>query len=193
VPVTILSEGDKPVFAQLSVAQLPELRPGPPAPELAELLALDPEDVLSGEDFPQAASCGVPFLFIPLRDRDALGRARLRPDLWAAHLADSWTPQVYVFARDPELPGSDVRARMFAPSMGISEDPATGAAAAAFGGYLGVRAPQAEGTLRWVIEQGFEMGRPSLIYLEVDKAGGAITAVRVGGGAVLMSEGEMEV
>ena len=193
VPVAIRTEDGEPVFAQLSVAQLPELRPAPPAPELAELLALDPADVLTGEDFPQAVSCGVPFLFVPLRDRGAVGRARLRSDLWAERLAGTWAPQVYVFARDPELPGSDVRSRMFAPAMGISEDPATGGAAAALGGYLGVRAAQADGTLRWVIEQGFEMGRPSLIYLEVDKAAGAITAVRVGGGAVLMSEGMMEV
>ena len=129
---------------------------------------------------------------MPLRDRGALSRARLRLDRWESLLASSWAPHVYVFTRDHELPETDLRVRMFAPAMGIPEDPATGAAAAAFGGYLGSRS-SGDGTLRWALEQGFEMGRPSLLLLEVDKAGGAITAVRVGGGAVLMSEGSMEI
>jgi trans-2,3-dihydro-3-hydroxyanthranilate isomerase len=194
VPVTLRSAGGEAIFAQLSAAQLPEFGPPPPsAAELAEILALETGDVLTGEDSPQGVSCGVPFLFIPLQNRDALRRARLRPDRWEALLAGTWAPHVFIFARGPELPGSDVRVRMFAPAMGISEDPATGAAAAAFGGYLAIRAPERDGTLRWRIEQGFEMGRPSLLDLEVDKKDGAITAVRVGGGAVLMSEGWMEV
>ena len=60
-----------------------------------------------------------------------------------------------------------------------------------FGGYLGKRDPRADGTLRWVVEQGFEMGRPSLLEVEVDKRAGATTAVRVGGSSVLVSKGEM--
>ncbi len=82
---------------------------------------------------------------------------------------------------------------MFGPGLGIPEDPATGGAVTAFGGYVGVRAPERDGTLRFTIEQGFEMGRPSLLHLEVDKRNGTITAVRVGGGAVLVSEGTMEI
>jgi trans-2,3-dihydro-3-hydroxyanthranilate isomerase len=81
---------------------------------------------------------------------------------------------------------------MFSPDLGIGEDPATGAAVSALGGYLGTRAPERDGTLQWVIEQGFEMGRPSLLHLEVDKQDGEITAVRVGGSSVLVSEGTME-
>ncbi len=95
--------------------------------------------------------------------------------------------------REPELSGSHIRARMFAAELGIGEDPATGGAVSALGGYLGIRAPETDGTLSWVVEQGFEMGRPSLLYLEVDKQGGEITAVRVGGSTVLVSEGTMEV
>lgn len=189
VPVLIRSEGGKAVFAQLSAARVPEPGPSAPSvPELAEMLSLDPGEIVTGEDFPQAYSAGVGFLFIPVRDRAALGRARLRIDRWEALLADSWAPQVAVFCREPGL-----RVRMFAPSLGVPEDPATGGAAAAFGGYLGVRSPERDGTLRWVIEQGVEMGRPSRLYLEVDKSGGAVTAVRVGGTAVLMSEGRMSV
>jgi trans-2,3-dihydro-3-hydroxyanthranilate isomerase len=82
---------------------------------------------------------------------------------------------------------------MFAPSLGIVEDPATGGAVTALGGYLGARDPERDGTRRWIVEQGFEMGRPSLLHLEVDKRNGEIAAIRVGGSSVLMSEGTMEV
>jgi trans-2,3-dihydro-3-hydroxyanthranilate isomerase len=98
-----------------------------------------------------------------------------------------------VFARDGELPGSDIHARVFVPGLSVPEDPATGSAVAALGGYLSERASEGEGTLSWRIEQGFEMGRPSLIELEVDKRAGAVTAIRVGGRSVLVSEGMMEV
>ena len=194
VPVAIRAEGGRPVFSQLTAAKLPEVGPPPPSiPELAGMLSLDPEDLLDGGDAPEAVSCGVPFLYIPLRNREAVGRARLRTDLWEKILSGFWATEVYVFARDPELAGSDLHSRMFAPRMGIAEDPATGAATASLGGYLGSRAPERDGTLRWVIEQGFEMGRPSLLHLEVDKADGRITKVRVGGASVLMGEGWMEV
>jgi trans-2,3-dihydro-3-hydroxyanthranilate isomerase len=198
VPVMIRAEGGKPVFTQLTAAKLPEVGPPPPPiPELAEMLSLEPGDLLDGlldgEDAPEAVSCGVPFLYIPLRNRDAVRRARLRADRWEALLGGYWAQEVYVFARDPELPGSHLRSRMFAPRMGIVEDPATGAATASFGGYLASRAPERAGTLHWVIEQGFEMGRPSILHLEADKQDGRITAVRVGGASVLMSEGWMEV
>ncbi len=195
VPVLIRCEEGRPVFTQLSAAKLPEQGPTPPdAAELAEMLSLAPDDVLSqGEDYPQGFSCGGPFLFIPLRSRDALRRARLRIDIWEEVLLGGWAREVFLFCREPELPGSHIRARMFAAELGIGEDPATGGAVSALGGYLGIRAPEPDGSLAWVVEQGFEMGRPSLLHLEVDKQGGEITAVRVGGNTVLVSEGTMAI
>lgn len=193
VPVLIRTQEGRPVFTQLS-SKLPEAGPTPPGiAELAEMLSLVPDDVLStGEDHPQGFSCGNPFLFIPLRDRDALRRARLRIDIWEDVLLDGWATKVFVMCREPELPGSHIRARMFSPDLGIGEDPATGAAVSALGGYLGIRAPERDGTIKWVVEQGFEMGRPSLLHLEVDKKDGEITGVRVGGSSVLISEGTLE-
>jgi trans-2,3-dihydro-3-hydroxyanthranilate isomerase len=198
VPVLIRSEAGRPrrpIFTQLSVARLPEAGPTPPgAGELAEMLSLPPEDVLSdGEDHPQGFSCGNPFLFIPLRSRDALRRARLRIDIWEDVLLGGWAREVFLMCREPELPGSHLRARMFMAELGTGEDPATGSAVSALGGYLGIRAPERDGTLKWVVEQGFEMGRPSLLHLEVDKKDGEITGVRVGGSSVLVSEGTMAV
>jgi trans-2,3-dihydro-3-hydroxyanthranilate isomerase len=194
VPVLIRTEGGRPVFSQLSVAKLPEV--GAPLPDreaLAGMLSLEADDMLEGRFHPQAVSCGLPFSFVPVRSRDAVRRSRLRLDLWEQHLAGTPHAMVMVFAMEGERPGSDVRARMYAPSLNVAEDPATGSACAALGGYLGMRSDLPNGTLRWVVEQGFEMGRPSILRVEADKRDGAITGVRVGGATVMVCRGEISV
>jgi len=192
VPVTIRSRNGAPEFAQLSAAKLPEVGPPPPPRDaLAAMLSLSPADVLDGDMAPQAVSCGTPFLFVPLRDRGAVSRSRVKLDLWEAALGNYLTDKVMVFATEGERPGSDVRARMFAPGIGVPEDPATGSACVALGGYLAARNPRLDGTLKWTVEQGFEMGRPSMLEVEADKQAGKVTATRVGGKTVLVCDGTM--
>jgi len=194
VPVVIRASDGKPTFAQLSAAKLPEVGPPPPSKAaLAAMLSLAPGDVLDGEMSSQTVSCGTPFLFIPVRDRSAVAQSRLKLDLWESTLGAYITNKVMVFAMDAELPGNDVRARMYAPGSGIVEDPATGSACVALGGYLADRDPRPDGTLRWVVEQGFEMRRPSILEVEADKRGGRVTAARVGGKTVLVCEGAMTI
>ena len=194
VPVTIRAEDGRPVSAELTSPLLPEFRSDVPgADEIAAMLALETADILGGDDAPQAISCGVPMLFVALRDRHAVGRARLDLGRWEELIAETWAPHLYLFSHDTESSGADIHARMFAPALGVAEDPATGAAAASLAGYLARRDPRADGTLGWRIEQGLEMGRPSFLDIEADKREGEIVAVRVGGGAVLVSEGSMEV
>jgi trans-2,3-dihydro-3-hydroxyanthranilate isomerase len=79
---------------------------------------------------------------------------------------------------------------MFAPGLGIAEDPATGSGVAALGGYLGDRL-NGSGSYHWQIEQGKALGRPSQLELTVVKENQAITAVKVAGRSVLVSEGLM--
>jgi trans-2,3-dihydro-3-hydroxyanthranilate isomerase len=192
VPVLIRSERGKPVFAQLTAPRLPEVGPvPPPAAALAEVLGIEAGEILDGRYAPEALSCGIPFVFIPVRNRQVLRRTAMRLDSWRKVLASFWAPQVFVFSFDPEGAGSHLRARMFAPQLGLVEDPATGAAAVALAGYMAAREPLAAGSLGWVIEQGFEMGRPSILAIEADKEGGRVSAVRVGGASVLVSEGTM--
>ena len=194
VHVAIRGEKGRPVFAQLTAAKLPEAGPvPPPRASIAEVLSLPVEDLLDGEFVPEAYSCGLPFLFVPLRNRDAVRRARVRLDVWERVLQSYWAPEVFVFAMDPELAGSDVRARMFAPGLSVLEDPATGSACAALAGYLARRSVRMDGMLRWVVEQGFEMGRPSMIEVEADRRGGSVAAVRVGVGSVVVCEGTMSI
>ena len=192
VPVTVRGVDGVPTFAQLSVAQLPtEEAPAAVAAAIAGVLSLAPEDVLGGDYAPRVTSCGLPFLLVALRDRGAVGRARVRMDAWEAALRGSTGSEIMVFAMDADA-GADVRARVFVPGLNVPEDPATGSACAALGGYLAARTPR-DGTVRWVVEQGVEMGRPSRLEVEADKAGGAITAVRVGGQSVLVCEGSIDV
>lgn len=191
VPVVIRSRGGKPEFCQFSVAKLPEI--GPPMPSraaVAAVLSLDEEDLLDAAWLPQVVSCGLPFSFVPVRTRAAVARSRLRMDAWEKHLAGTEGENVMIFAMDAEEAGHDVRARMYGPgpAVNVPEDPATGSACAALGGYLAARTSQ-DGTLRWVVEQGYEMGRPSQIHVEADRSSGTITAVRVGGASVMVCEG----
>ena len=195
VPVLIRSRNGKPEFCQFSVAKLPEI--GPPMPSraaVAAVLSLEEDDLLDGAWLPQVVSCGLPFAFVPVRNRAVVARSRIRMDAWEKHLAGTPGENVMIFAMDPEEPGHDIRARMYGPgpAVNVPEDPATGAACAALGGYLAARAPQG-GTLRWVVEQGYEMGRPSQIEIEADRSGNAITAVRVGGASVMVCAGEISV
>lgn len=194
VPVTIRAEAGHPVFVQLSAARLPDVVAPPPSRDaLALVLGLEVDDLLGGDWSPESRSVGLPFLFVPLHDRDAVARARIRMDAWDATLRNAPASEIMVFAAGGERAGTDYHARMFAPRLNVPEDPATGSACAALGGYLAARDSRRDGTLRWVVEQGFEMGRPSMLEVEVDVARGAVTAVRVGGDSVLISEGTMAI
>ena len=139
-----------------------------------------------------AYSAGVPFMFIPVRTQAALSRIQFDTAIWSAQLRTTAAPHVFAFTvADPQA-GRTIHARMFAPAMGIVEDPATGAAAAALAGYLADHQSLADGTTRWQIEQGADMGRPSHILLELDWVQASVVAVRVGGRAVLLGRGTLD-
>lgn len=186
--------GSAPSFAQLSAPQPADIREAPlDRARLAHLLTLGIDDVLEDDAHgPAAGSCGVPFLFVPLRNRGALCRCRLNAGAWESSLASTWAPHVFAYTFDAEREQSQIRARMFAPAMGIAEDPATGAAATALAALLAARAGR-DGTHHWRMEQGFEMGRPSILELEADVVGGRVTDARVGGHAVVVGGGRLVV
>jgi trans-2,3-dihydro-3-hydroxyanthranilate isomerase len=123
-------------------------------------------------------SAGTPFLVVEVASLDALARARV---------VDTPSPDgLYVVCRTGDR---SWRVRMFAPHLGVEEDPATGAAATAFGGLLATMEP--DGEVSWTIEQGVEMGRPSRIGVTADVAGGRARWLRVSGGAVVVCEGTL--
>ena len=97
--------------------------------------------------------------------------------------------KVYMFCNETAEHGNHFHARMFAPGMGINEDPATGSAAAAFAGLLAASGRYGEGEHHVRIEQGYEMGRASLIELGLTIDGGRLASATIGGSAVIVTEG----
>jgi trans-2,3-dihydro-3-hydroxyanthranilate isomerase len=194
VPVDVRFVDGRPDFAKLTTAQLSEHRPSPHSPaELAAMVGLEASDVCPDGYPAEMVSCGLPYHIVPVRTLDAVRRSALDTTLWRRMLSESWAHHVYLVAMEAEGSEADVHVRMFAPGSGVPEDPATGSAAAALGGYLAALSRRDGGTLEWVAEQGLEMGRPSLLYIEADRANGATTAIRVGGRAVGVVRGTMHV
>jgi trans-2,3-dihydro-3-hydroxyanthranilate isomerase len=193
VPVRVSFESGEPVFAEMT-QPLPTFGPQLSDRRAASAMLSLEEDDLDAQLPLEVVSCGVPFLFVPLRSLDAAHRARPRAELIEA-VANGGVPrEVFVFTREVENASSTVHSRMFAPGMGITEDPATGGASGPLGCYLvrhGLVAcdPAAE----IVSEQGLEMGRPSFIKIRIEQSGDDITAVRVGGQCHFMGEGFIEI
>ena len=193
IPVRIEFKDGEPVYAEMS-QPLPQFGPRlEDRAAVAEMLSLDAADI--DERLPvEVVSCGVPFLYVPLKNLDAARRARPRADVMESALAGVVPPEVFVFTREVEERGSTVHSRMFAPPLGIVEDPATGAASGPLGCYL-VRygLVKCDGAAEIVSEQGIEMGRPSFVKIRIEKDGDAISGVKVGGQSVYMGEGFIEI
>ena len=159
---------------------------------VAAALSLTANDLAPGLPI-QEVSCGVAFLLVPLRDREAVDRAI--SDTAAVRRLDVLSkahPAIFLFAMAPPGSTETVYSRMFAPSFGITEDPATGSASGPLGCYL-VQHGLVSGVAaqRIVSLQGNKMGRASRIHIAITGAPDAITRVKVGGEAVLVAHGEL--
>jgi trans-2,3-dihydro-3-hydroxyanthranilate isomerase len=174
-------------FAELTLERAAEMRPSdiPPA-RLAAMLSL-PETAI-GPLPAFAMSVGLPFFVVPLADAKSVAAAKLDSSWETVLPPDSWSRDVYVVAGD-FAPGGQLKVRMFAPADGIPEDPATGSAAAALASCLAAALPDTDGEFAWTVEQGAEIGRPSLISAVAVKRAGHVIAIRVGGTAVIVGEG----
>ena len=188
VPVEIFADKGSPVSTRLETAIPPEHRPAPySATDLARLLSLPDGAVAKHGLNAEFVSFGLPFLVVPVADLEAARRSRLDLGVWESLLSGAWSQNVYVVTLEAEGPGVDAHVRMFAPGAGIVEDPATGSAGAALAAYLGARAGVSDGTLDWRLEQGIEMGRPSVLEIQAELEQGNVRCARVGGRSVLVS------
>lgn len=144
------------------------------------------------EDLPvQMVTTGVPYLFIPLRSLEAIGRCKVNQSALAAlFTGEHESAAAYLFTTETSAPHVHLHARMFAPHIfDIPEDPATGSAAAPMAAYAVQYGLVPEGRL--LIEQGMEMGRPSQIHAVVRRSGDAFTALKIGGQTVIVGEGHI--
>ncbi len=163
----------------------------PPLAALSEALGIASGDIGFGDFTPCCWSAGNGFTFVPLKDLEAVGRARPNRAVFDSALTGPAHGAIFAFTRETTEAGHNFHARMFAPAMGVTEDPATGSAVAAFAGVLMRFGRFKDGEHHVTIEQGYEMGRPSLIRLSLKVTGGTLASAAIGGDAIIVTEGEI--
>lgn len=194
VPCTVTPAEPDCGHARFDLPRLPE-DVGAPADDatIAAALGIDVADI--GLDGMAVArwSAGAPYTMVPVRGLDAIKRCRVNSALWDRAFGFDAHAAAYMFCRESAMKDfGSFHTRMFAPRQGVPEDPATGSAAAAFAGYLASAGAYGDGQHLLMIEQGFEMGRPSVIALTLRIAGAKLTGASIGGGAVVVMEGTIE-
>jgi trans-2,3-dihydro-3-hydroxyanthranilate isomerase len=196
VPMEMIRKGGAVTGARLAAPQ-PLALGETVAPEVvAEACGLAAGDIETRRHAPRLASCGAPFVFAELKDRQALAAARPRDEVFARHLPREKANGVHLYvqgAGQGDATGVDIQCRMFAPRHGIYEDPATGSANVALIGLLAALRPEPDLRLEKTIAQGVDMGRPSLLEARAEKAAGTVTATFIGGACVPMMRGTLEV
>lgn len=185
VPVTVTRIGHN-VQAEFTAPVLP--RPtGATVPDALIAAALGTTQIGFATHRPGVFQGGPRFLYVPVASLDALARARPQEPAWSQLMAAAEVDSAYLYS-----PGTDCdyRARMFSPTAGIPEDPATGSASAILAAQLHASGVLKPGTTRFTLHQGVEMGRPSLIHLTIDMDT-KVTAIRISGSAVKVSHGKI--
>jgi trans-2,3-dihydro-3-hydroxyanthranilate isomerase len=176
--------------ATCAIPKLPVTHsPSPTVEQVAAALSLSPSDFDATERPIQTWDAGYAVVFATLTSKDAVSRAKVDLSKWPSTTEFGRPTSIYPYA----VTGSSrFYARMFAPTMGIPEDPATGGAAAALAGHLRACAQLGDGVRQSIIDQGVDMGRPSQITLEIEVAHGQLKRVRIGGAAVEFLTGSFE-
>jgi trans-2,3-dihydro-3-hydroxyanthranilate isomerase len=162
---------------------------GAPSPaDLAAVLSVEPGEV--NQVF--FAGVGVPFCFAQLNSKEVVDRAAINRSAWAATLSRAWAPHIFFFAGILEDRGK-LYARMWAPALGIEEDPATGSASAALVGVMASKHDFGGTAYRLSIQQGVLIGRRGEIEAEARMSGSIVTSVSVAGATAYIASGEIEV
>lgn len=191
VPCVAERRGPDLGYARFRLPQLPAVLDGAADPTAAAwALGLDPTDIGFDRHAISRRTAGLPYDLVPVRSLEAVRRARPSGEAFAQVFGGEH-PAAYVYTRETWLAGRHFHARMFAPGLGIPEDPATGSAVAAFAGVLMQFEPLGEGEHSFVVEQGYEMGRPSEIELQITIRAGALVGAEIGGSAVVVARGEI--
>jgi len=187
VPVAIKYNGDDPDKVWMK-QQEPVFGDTFDIKEVAEVLNLGPGAI--DERFPvQDVSTGFPFIIVPLKTLNDVRAARIDRDKYYGLIKGISAKAIFIFSPETYETGNDLNARMFADYYGISEDPATGSANGCLAGYLAKYRYFGDEKVNVRVEQGYEIGRPSLLYLRAENADGHIE-VHVGGRVVMIAKGE---
>lgn len=185
IPVTVSNENGtiywmkqiEPVFGQ----QIDAAR-------IAPVLGLSADDIVPR--FPiEEVSTGLPHIIVPVKNLDALKRARVARDLYFDLIQKTWAKAILIFCDEPHQPQNNISVRMFADFFGVPEDPATGSGNGCLAGYLAHHRFWGRAEIDVRAEQGYEIARPSLLYLKARESEGRID-VSVGGKAITIAKGE---
>jgi trans-2,3-dihydro-3-hydroxyanthranilate isomerase len=198
VPVSVVRK-DGAISAQLTAPVVPyEAAPIEASPSvtldarsIAKAYGLTITDIDLNGSAPRAHAGGPTFLFIPVTSREALSGAKAIEPLCTDLPKLFGGTGGYLYYIGPN--SNEVHARMFAPGAGVPEDPATGSASAILASQLRMANRLEEGTNHFDLFQGYDMGRPSQLHLEIDLTQGSIEAVRVAGTSVAISSGTISI
>jgi trans-2,3-dihydro-3-hydroxyanthranilate isomerase len=180
-------------FAEFDAPKLPEERPEPLSREqLAAALSLIPGEIGFENHRPTRFAAGNTVAFVPVASLQAIAKAQVATHHWDSALKGQGLLGAFLYCRQTVHTTSAFHARFFGPDFGVPEDPATGSAAVGFAGVIHRFDDMPDGQHKRIIEQGFEMGRPSLITLALEVTRDKLHAVRIGGHAVRVAEGTIE-
>lgn len=156
---------------------------------LASVLSLDSSDF--DHRFPiQDVSTGIPFIIVPLKTQEALKKAKVNLEIYSQFIENVTAKEILIFCPETHHPQNQLCARMFAPALGVPEDPATGSANGCLAGYLSEYCYFGSDQVDIKVEQGYEIDRPSLLLLKSYKQGDTIQ-VEVGGNVIKIAEGTL--
>ena len=178
--------------AHFKLPQLPEeTGPAPANEDIAGTLGISPDDVGCDAYQPACFSAGLEYTLVPVRDAQVLSQIKLERRGWSETYGQHQS-SVYVFTQTDSEPGNDFGARMFQPGLLFGEDSATGSAVASLIGLIAKSGPVQNGQNSYKVRQGSEIGRPSLIEMQIGMSDGVLVHGGIGGKAIICAQGQLD-
>lgn len=190
VPVKINKDESGYIWCELSAPEILSIGDPVSKPLVASALTLNESEILTTTHLPQVASVGLPFLLVEISSVNSLIKAQIDVGRLELLIEKAGVSYIHLYCRN--VGNFDIKARMFAPLDGVSEDPATGSANGALIGLLSQYENIDDSDKDWTISQGAEIGRPSVLYGRTQKQKGKVIGVWIGGHSVLVSEGVLK-
>ena len=195
ISANITNDNGKPVFMQFTrkVSSIID-RFAPSNEELAKILCIDQAHIDHKQYHARLVSCGVPYLIVPIYYFETVRKAKFNYEAWSQSIAPQTAAQeILLYSAKTPFQDSDFNARLVGPHIGINEDPPVGNVMPAFASYLCSFEHMRKGTYTFAVGRGEDKTRRSVINLEMDHKGEAKLTIRVGGEAVMVVEGSMNV
>ncbi len=195
VQVNISSDNGLPTFVQFTRSSSAIVdRFAPTDEEMTQFLGLTASELDHKKYAPRLVSCGFPYLIVPVWQYESVRKAKFNYTAWSQSIAPQTAAQeILLFAPKSPYPDADFHLRLFGPRIGMHEDPPVGSAIPALCAYLCSFEQTQKGTHVFAVDRGEENNRRSVINVEMDNKREELLTIRVGGQAVIVAEGLMNV